>query len=494
MIHDFARSFAVELTKAVNPKLKKWAGLYKSADLGCLFRPRSLPGSLGLSSITSHFEKMQVIKCSILQNSQDPDVKCVYEAWAKKTSAWQVKWSAAKTTTHLTAEATLSNLFPAQTTKQGLGSGNFNANPTPGEFRSLVTAAAKKKEYEERLSHSATLCHQGRWTTWYEKTLPFDLSWKNLIYGPGPHVIKFVLNATINGCVTPHMRKMWGYKTTDTCPVCNSTESCTLHHILSSCPTALSQGRYTWRHDSVLQLLQSLVSSAIDSHNATHRPGVHSALLGLIFVKQGTKPAPTKKRAMVAQLLTGATDWKVLVDVGRNKLLFPPEIYSTSQRPDIVIWSKKLHKVVLVELTVPAEEGIEAAQARKEARYLDLCNDINSDKSNPWKASLMTIEVGARGFVAHTTRSFLKKMGLPGRKTKSACKDISLIAARCSHAIYLSKDNEAWSNPDLISVYAQPDPPESSEDCGLQALWKHRPTCLSFYSRPCSCTPPNPSA
>ena len=288
------------------------------------------------------------------------------------------------------------------------------------------------------------------------------------------------------------MRKMWGDKTTDKCHVCNSTESCTLHHILSSCPTALSQGRYTWRHDSVLQLLQSLVSSAIATHNTTHRPGVHKALRGLLFVKQGTKPAPTKKRPLAAQLLSGATDGKVLVDVGRNKLLFPPEIYGTSQRPDIVIWSKKLHKVVLVELTVPAEEGIEAAQARKEARYLDLCNDINSDKSNPWKASLITIEVGARGFVAHTTRSFLQKMGLPGGKTKSACKDISLIAARCSHAIYLSKDNEAWSSPDLLSVYAQPDPPESSEGSGFQAQWKHRQTCLSFYSRPCTCTPPNP--
>ena len=140
---------------------------------------------------------------------------------------------------------------------------------------------------------------------------------------------------------------------------------------------------------------------------------------------------------------------------------------------------------------MPAEEGIEAAQVRKEARYLDLCNYINADKSNPWKASLFTIEVGARGFVAHTTRSFLRKLGLTCAKATSACKDIS-GTARCSFAIYLSKDNEAWSNPDLISVYAQPDP--QSEDSGFQTLGKHRPTCLSFYSRPCTCTPPNPLA
>ena len=133
---------------------------------------------------------------------------------------------------------------------------------------------------------------------------------------------------------------------------------------------------------------------------------------------------------------------------------------------------------------MPAEEGITAAQVRKQARYLDLLNAINSDSSNPWKASLSTNEVGARGHVAHTTRCFLRKLGMTRAKTKSACNDIALITVRCSFAIYLSKDNEAWSNPDLISVYAQSDQLDQSEGSGIQAQWKHRKTCLSFSSRP----------
>ena len=274
MIHDFSRSFAVELTETVNHKLKKWAGLYKSADLGCLFRSRDLPGSLGLTSVTSHFEKMQVIKCSILKDSQDPDVKHIYEAKSKRTSKWKVKWSSEKTTAHLTDEANLSKLFPAQTTKQGLGSGNFIANPTPREFRGMITAAAERKEHEELLSHSITRCHQGRWTTWYEKTMPFNLSWNNLIHGPGPHVIEVVLNSTINSSMAPNMRKI-GVTKPDMCPICSSSESCTLHHMISSFITALSQGRYTWRHDSVLQLLQSLVSSATTTHDKSQIGRAH---------------------------------------------------------------------------------------------------------------------------------------------------------------------------------------------------------------------------
>src|SRR4051812_22877478 len=75
--------------------------------------------------------------------------------------------------------------------------------------------------------------------------------WKNLIYGPGPKVIAFVLNAQINSVKTPDMLRLWGMTPSALCPLC-SHPNCTLHHILANCPFALNQGRYTWRHDSVL--------------------------------------------------------------------------------------------------------------------------------------------------------------------------------------------------------------------------------------------------
>jgi hypothetical protein len=104
--------------------------------------------------------------------------------------------------------------------------------------------------------------------------------------------------------------------------------------------------------------------------------------------------------------LDGATDWKLLIDFTKEKIVFPPEIYSTPERPDIVLFSTKLHRVLLVELTCPAEEGFEAAAIRKQARYLPLVSNINNDKSNPWKASVFNIEAGARGFVAHSMSTF----------------------------------------------------------------------------------------
>ena len=64
-------------------------------------------------------------------------------------------------------------------------------------------------------------------------------------------------------------------------------------------------------------------------------------------------------------------DWELLVDL-KPQLVFPPEITSTSSRPDIVIWSKNAKTVIIIELTIPWEENVEAAHERKMLKYQGL--------------------------------------------------------------------------------------------------------------------------
>ncbi|GFN94119.1 reverse transcriptase [Plakobranchus ocellatus] len=52
----------------------------------------------------------------------------------------------------------------------------------------------------------------------------------------------------------------WGKKDDPTCSLCQGWQ--TKEHVLSSCKVALSQGRYTWRHNRVLQELASVISTA----------------------------------------------------------------------------------------------------------------------------------------------------------------------------------------------------------------------------------------
>lgn len=46
------------------------------------------------------------------------------------------------------------------------------------------------------------------------------------------------------------------------------------------------------------------------------------------------------------------------VDLGR-KLHFPEVVLSTTLRPDIIMWSPEVKKIILVELMVPGKEGCE---------------------------------------------------------------------------------------------------------------------------------------
>ena len=119
---------------------------------------------------------------------------------------------------------------------------------------------------------------------------------------------------------------------------------------------------------------------------------------------------------------------------------------ATDERPDIVIWSKAAHVVIMIELTVCAEEGVAAAQIRKESRYQSLLDGIS--ELGTWKPWLLTLEIGARGLVASRAYRTFKTLGLSPRETKNLCKTLSVVAARCSYAI---PDSEhVWHNKELI--------------------------------------------
>ena len=160
------------------------------------------------------------------------------------------------------------------------------------------------------------------------------------------------------------------------------------------------------------------------------------------FVKAGEVRSTTKCRRRT--LLDGAKDWKLKVDYDGNNYVFPPEIYSTNERPDILIWSAVLRKAILIELTCPAEEGILAAQARKEAKYND--NLVPGIVGQEWTPVLMTIEVGARGYVAKSLRYCLSKLGISRRECRSLTKALSRVVAKCSYTILQSHAHENWES------------------------------------------------
>ena len=115
-------------------------------------------------------------------------------------------------------------------------------------------------------------------------------------------------------------------------------------------------------------------------------------------------------------------------DLG-SMLIFPQHIVYTLSRPDIVLWSDNVKKVVLVELTVPWEENIEEAYERKKAKYESLraeCEDRG------WSSVVLPVEVGCRGFVGRSTTKFLSLLGVSGRKKKTIIARLQQTAEKSS--------------------------------------------------------------
>ena len=88
-------------------------------------------------------------------------------------------------------------------------------------------------------------------------------SWNRIISGLPSDQLSFLLRAGSDTLPTPLNLARWRIQTDPCCPLCNSQRP-TILHILNGCPVALNQGRYTWRHDSVLAYIVSFLSPLLD--------------------------------------------------------------------------------------------------------------------------------------------------------------------------------------------------------------------------------------
>ena len=455
LIYDFPLKLAKDMRTYANRALKNWIGLYKSADLGVLYRKRQRFG-LQLTDIAVFFKKMQITKCAIVKHSPDKDIAQTYILREKyearrKSMIWKPTMALAEAERQASFERRYRTGPLAYKPGQGLGTGTASRNLGAGRKsrREHAVSTLTRNEQERMLTHTASLAQQGVWTHWND-CVPFPLPWHQLIHKP-PKLISFVLSSFINSARTPDMLKLWGYKKSAECSLCKK-EQCTLAHIITGCRVALRQKRYTWRHDSVLKTLEPFLKSHIDKQNkSVERP---KPLQPIDFVSKGEKPKALRKQ-LRPHLLQPADDWKLLIDYDNNPIVFPPEVYATDLRPDIIIFSLRTKTIIWAELTCPAEENISAAKIRKTKRYAELADQCR-DQDEPWSVHPLTIEAGARGCVARSFRIFLRKIGFTTRKTKKVLGQVAMTTARCSYAIYLGATNIVWQHHALIGGAAIP--------------------------------------
>ena len=196
------------------------------------------------------------------------------------------------------------------------------------------------------MSKAVQLQVQGQWTRWLNY-IQQDFSWATLMVMP-PNLTLFSLASTFDTLPSPTNIKRWRITAEAKCTLC-SKDVCITAHILGACKVSLHQGRYTFRHDTVLRKIEESLKSFILNIKQTVPISPKSSIK---FVKKGTKVL--HKRTPPVGILHKASDWVLLADIDSN-YCFSIHIAFTQLKPDIAIFSNVLRKVILIELTCPCE-------------------------------------------------------------------------------------------------------------------------------------------
>ena len=146
----------------------------------------------------------------------------------------------------------------------------------------------------------------------------------------------------------------WSISQSSSCSFCLQSE--TLQRVISSCSSYLDEGRYTWRHNSVLLYLANTFSS----------------------LKQCT----------------------VYSDL--HLFVSPGMINGESLRPDFLLLTKdKL--IYKLELTIECETNIQNNSNRKAAKYSSLLSELSPSYS---KVTFINLPMGAIGTMGSSCTSF----------------------------------------------------------------------------------------
>ena len=451
---DLSLTFVKRLQTQANKFLKAWSGLPRPANTAILFVGASGRAGLHVSGLPTFWKQMQAVRLDLLRHSADPRCCRLYDMLVRRQSRWARKYPPA--VEHACAATVVDANPPAsstQSTQQSLRPREPRLDDRRQRPRKRILNIIRDIDIEEQLAKLRTLQIQGRWLEWTD-VMNGDLSWRRLIHGLDDAELRFTLQVITNTAPTPDNLRRWGQSTID--PACNLCgRPCTLRHVLNACSVALRQGRYTWRHDSVLGVLRRHLLRFWSSLQREPRAPSDARFIRFVRPLENRSAPPSvpshpRRPLPFSDALRCATDWEFRFDIGMTQTdLFPPEIAVTLQRPDIVIFSRSKRQVILVELTIPLEDRVAQANERKQRRYADL---LSKCEENGWHATHFPVEVGCRGFVAFSLVRCLRDLGFPRCWAKRVRTECSRVALRCSYLLYLRRAIPEWSSMAILDT------------------------------------------
>ena len=215
------------------------------------------------------------------------------------------------------------------------------------------------------------------------------------------NIYNFVNRYLNNSLPTLKNMLLWGTSNSMSCLDCGN--SLTLLHVMSGCEKHLHQGRYTWRHNSVLKALASFLLPR----------GIGELYVDLVG------------------------------------FCSPSEVTGDSKRPDMLI-VRPDGTLYLVELTVCYETNMPKNAQIKSNRYETTIEHLKSSFTCIKFVNLVVSALGIFYKDSKTLITMFEDSKISRQEHAYIIRKISNIAIRTSYYIFCMKD-KSWSNPELMS-------------------------------------------
>ena len=259
---------------------------------------------------------------------------------------------------------------------------------------------ATQKDHEDHINHELT--SQG-----FIMSSILKLSnsknrslWSTVQQNMPKNIWNFIIKYLNNTLPTRKNLYKWSLSDSPSCSFCLYPE--TLQHVLSSCKSYLEDGRYTWRHNSVLL---SIAHSFLSLQRCR------------LYVDLPSFPSPS--------LIT-----------------------SDSLRPDLLLISPD-NTLYILELTVGFKTNIELNSKCKATKYDPLIQNLHSQYRTITFINVSMSALGIYKAASDIILTMMKDLGSYNSVQKSIIKKIINIAVRSTYYVFCCR-NKTWTDPALL--------------------------------------------
>ena len=398
-VHTLTQTHLQALDTFVDKFTKKWAGLPPSATNAIIH----LEGALDIPAISAVYTEAHNTSHTRTRLQGDSVINDVLDHTLARESSYsrsfQTSTEAEKMFRRTLELNTVGGLIPAFTGEKARQMRtNFNQ-----KIKTSVKNVTKAVIQEKLMNHVETLQVQGSLLSLASQEKE-DLLWKSTMFQLKSGTLKFMLNACIDTLPTPANLRRWKKTSCDKCKLCGNRG--TSNHYLNCCSTMLNTGRYTWRHNNLINFIVT---------NVDNKFQVFSDLPGWEATGGGT---------------------------------IPTNLCVTNLKPDIVIMDTLKKQMHIFELTCPLSMNIDKRNQEKSKKYAPFVTDITG-----YVCSVNCFEVSSTGFICKRNKSTLSTLHSFMRKDmkkSTFLSNLNSLAWYGSYKIWLTRDDPSFADPPFL--------------------------------------------